>query len=71
MKDYPHAIFEFSKAQPVYETHKGWNEDVTHVRRWSQLPVNARRYLKRIEELMETPIKIISVGSKRNQTVFL
>ena len=70
-KDYPHAIFEFSKAQPVYETWKGWQEDITHVRRWSQLPSNARRYLKRIEELMETPIKIVSVGSKRNQTIFL
>ncbi|OGX14221.1 MAG: adenylosuccinate synthase [Omnitrophica bacterium RIFOXYB12_FULL_50_7] len=70
-KDYPHAIFEFSKAQPVYETWKGWQEDITHVRRWSQLPQNARRYLKRIEELMETPIKIVSVGSKRNQTIFL
>jgi adenylosuccinate synthase len=69
-KDYPHAIFEFSKAQPIYETHKGWQEDITHVRRWSQLPVNARRYLKRIEALMETPIKILSVGSKRNQTIF-
>ncbi len=70
-KDYPHAIFEFSKAQPVYETMKGWQEDITHVRHWSRLPVNARRYLKRLEALMETPIKIISVGSKRNQTVFL
>jgi len=70
-KDYPHAIFEFSKAQPIYETHKGWEEDITHVRRWNQLPVNARRYLKRIEALMETPIKILSVGSKRNQTIFL
>jgi adenylosuccinate synthase len=70
-KDYPHAIFEFSKAQPVYETWKGWKEDITHVRRWSQLPLNARRYLKRMEELMGTPIKIVSVGSKRNQTIFL
>jgi adenylosuccinate synthase len=70
-KDYPHAIFEFSKAQPVYETWKGWKEDITHVRRWNQLPLNARRYLKRMEELMGTPIKIVSVGSKRNQTIFL
>ena len=70
-KDYPHAIFEFSKAQPVYETWKGWQEDITHARRWNQLPLNARRYLKRMEALMETPIKIVSVGSKRNQTIFL
>jgi adenylosuccinate synthase len=70
-KDYPHAIFEFSKAKPVYETWKGWKEDITHVRRWNQLPLNARRYLKRMEELLGTPIKIVSVGSKRNQTIFL
>ncbi|MFH1800162.1 MAG: adenylosuccinate synthase [Candidatus Omnitrophota bacterium] len=70
-KDYPHAIFEFSKARPVYETWKGWQEDITHARRWNQLPLNARRYLKRMEELMETPIKIVSIGSKRNQTIFL
>ncbi len=70
-KDYPHAIFEFSKAQPVYETWKGWTEDLTTARKWSDLPKNAQKYLKRIEELMETPIKIVSIGSKRNQTIFI
>jgi len=70
-KDYPHAINEFEAAKPVYETMKGWQEDITEVSKWSDLPVNARRYLKRLEELTETPIKIISVGSQRHQTIFL
>ena len=70
-EDYPNAIFEFSKAKPVYETMKGWTEDVTKARKWSDLPVNARRYLKRLESLTGTPLKIISVGSQRHQTIFL
>lgn len=70
-RDYPNAIFEFSKARPVYETMKGWAEDISKVRKWNALPVNARRYLKRLETLTGTPLKIISVGSQRHQTIFL
>ncbi|HLD49821.1 MAG TPA: adenylosuccinate synthetase, partial [bacterium] len=69
--NYPYSIDEFSRAAPVYETMPGWKEDLSNVRRWKDLPVNARRYLKRLEELLLTPIKIVSVGSKRSQTVFL
>ncbi len=68
---YPHSIHEFAHAEPVYEVMKGWQADLSNVKSWKDLPVNARRYLKRLEKLLETPIKIISVGSKRTQTVFL
>jgi adenylosuccinate synthase len=70
-KDYPHAINEFSAAQPVYETLPGWDEDITECKKWNDLPANARKYLKRLEQLTETPIKIVSVGSQRHQTIFL
>ena len=70
-QDYPNAIFEFSKAKPVYETMKGWTEDITKARKWKDLPLNARRYLKRLESLTGTPLRIISVGSQRHQTIFL
>ncbi len=70
-RDYPHAINEFSAAKPVYETLKGWDEDITGCKKWNDLPVNARKYLKRLEQLTETPIKIVSVGSQRHQTIFL
>ncbi len=70
-KNYPSGIHEFMKCKPVYETMKGWQEDLSNVRRWKDFPLNAKKYLKRLEALMETPIKIVSVGSKRNQTIVL
>jgi adenylosuccinate synthase len=70
-RDYPHAVNEFSSAKPVYETLPGWDEDITGCKKWNDLPLNARRYLKRIEQLTGTPIKIVSVGSQRHQTIFL
>ena len=69
--EYPSAIDEFSEAFPIYETMKGWKEDLSGIRRWKDLPANARKYLKRLEALLQTPVKIVSVGSKRVQTIFL
>ncbi len=71
MMDYPACIDELERSQPIYETMKGWSEDLSHAKRWKDLPVNAKKYLKRLEDLMETPIKIVSVGSKRSQTIFV
>ncbi len=70
-KEYPVAADEFSRCQPVYETMKGWNEDISGVRRWKDLPESAKKYLRRLEDLLTTPIKIVSVGSKRTQTIFV
>ena len=70
-RDYPSSTYDFSKCRPVYDTLPGWREDLSGMRRWKELPQNARRYLKRLEELLATPIKIVSVGSKRAQTIFL
>ena len=70
-RDFPPSSCDFDRCQPVYETMKGWNEDISEVRRLKDLPVNARKYLKRLEALMETPIRMVSVGSKRAQTMIL
>lgn len=70
-EDFPPSSCDFSRVKPIYETMKGWKEDLTHVKRWKDLPPNAKKYLKRLEQLMETPICMISVGSKRSQTVIL
>ncbi|MCM8776439.1 MAG: adenylosuccinate synthase, partial [Candidatus Omnitrophica bacterium] len=40
-RDYPISTYEFVRAKPVYETMRGWNEDLSNVRRWKDLPVNA------------------------------
>lgn len=70
-KDYPTNVFIHKYLEPVYETHKGWKCDITKTKNWSDLPENARIYLKRLEELFEIPISIVSVGPSREQTVFL
>ena len=70
-RNYPASIHEFSQCRPVYETVKGWTEDLSSIRRWNDLPAPAKKYLRRLEALLETPIKIVSVGSKREQTIFV
>lgn len=70
-KDFSPSHCQFSKARPVYETMKGWEGDLTGVRKWKDLPPNAKKYLKRLEELMDTKIKLVSVGSKRSETIIL
>ena len=70
-QSYPSSIYEFAKCKPVYETMKGWKENISNAKKWSDLPVNAQKYLKRLETIVQTPIKIVSVGSKRSQTIFL
>ena len=65
----PSTIEELALAVPVYETMPGWSEDVTHMRRLTELPANARRYIDRIEELCETPVELVSVGPERAQLV--
>lgn len=71
IEDYPASLDELIRSKPVYETMKGWNEDLSHIKRWKDLPANAQKYLKRLEKLLETPIKIVSIGSKRSQTIFV
>ncbi len=56
---------------PVYEELPGWTEDLTHVRRWKDLPKNARAYLERISAMAETPIKLVSLGPEREQILEL
>jgi len=53
---------------PVYEDHEGWDEDITGARSMDDLPVTARRYLERIEELAGVPVSMVSVGPDREAT---
>ncbi|MBI4452457.1 adenylosuccinate synthase [Candidatus Woesearchaeota archaeon] len=56
-------------CQPVYEEFDGWWDDLTKVRTYDKLPNNAKKYLRRIEELLKVPISIVSVGPRREQTI--
>lgn len=56
-------------AEPLYETLPGWKEDISAIREYNDLPANAKRYVERIEKLVETPIKFISVGPHRESLI--
>ncbi len=67
---YPTDVYIHKYLDPIYETHKGWGQDITGIRKYEDLPLNARKYLERLEELLDTPISIVSVGPDREQTIF-
>lgn len=69
-KSYPTNVFIHKYLEPVYETHKGWCEDISGVREYCDLPENCRKYLERLEQILEVPISIVSVGPDREQTIF-
>ncbi len=67
---YPTDVYIHKYLEPVYETHKGWGVNISGIRNYEELPLNARKYLERLEEILDTPISIVSVGPDREQTIF-
>lgn len=67
----PGNIRRTQNVQPVYEEISGWSEDISGVRDFEELPVAARDYIRRIEDLTETPAAIVSVGPDRSETLLL
>ncbi|MDH5766563.1 MAG: adenylosuccinate synthase [Gammaproteobacteria bacterium] len=59
------------KCKPVYEEMPGWSESTVGVRSLDDLPANARAYLKRLEEIVEVPVDIVSTGPERDETIVL
>lgn len=68
---FPAQLHTLKCVEPVYETWPGWSGSVKDVRRFEDLPLEARQYLNRIAELIGCPLSIISVGPERNQTIML
>jgi adenylosuccinate synthase len=71
LPEFPSALRVLEACRPIYEELPGWIEDITAVNDEGGLPENARAYLRRLEELVETPIQIISVGPGRHETIML
>ena len=67
----PADIDAFNRCEPIYETVSGWQEDITHVTSFDELPKAAQAYLHSIEQLVGIKIAIFSVGPDRNQTIEL
>jgi len=67
----PANLSDLAACEPVYEEWPGWQTSTVGATSWDDLPERARRYLSRLEELLETPLAIVSVGAGRGQTVYL
>lgn len=67
--EFPADLTMLERAEPVYEWFEGWKTSTQDARSLSDLPVAARKYLDRLEELCETPIAFVSVGTRRDQII--
>lgn len=65
----PIGADEVARCEPIYETLPGWSDNTFGVKRWEDLPANARAYLDRLEALCQVPIDIVSTGPERDETI--
>jgi adenylosuccinate synthase len=68
---FPTSLKTLGECTPVYEAMPGWEEDISGIRNYDDLPDNTKAYLKRVEELAGTPVRIISVGPGRDETIVM
>lgn len=69
INNFPASLEDLAKCEPVYEELDGWNEDLTSIEKFEDLPENAKKYIARIEELIGVNIDLVSVGPNRAQTI--
>lgn len=68
----PPAVTEdWDLVEPVYEIMEGWEKSTRDVKKYDDLPGNARKYVEKIEEICQTPVSLVSVGPEREQTVLI
>jgi len=66
---FPASVTELARCKPVYEELPGWQKPTTGIRRYEELPVEARGYIARLEELIGCPVNLICVGPEREQAI--
>jgi len=66
---FPASIAALEKCQPVYEELPGWEKPTGEARKFKDLPQNAQRYIRRLEEIIGCPVSLISVGKRREDTI--
>jgi len=67
----PASLNALARCKPIYKEMPGWSEDISGARELSDLPPEARAYLKEIEEITSVPISLVSVGPAREQTIIV
>ncbi|MBU0532516.1 adenylosuccinate synthase [Candidatus Micrarchaeota archaeon] len=69
--NFPLEPAKLEKVKPIYKTLEGWNENITECKKIAELPSQAKAYIKYIEEQTGVPVKIVSVGPKRDETIIV
>jgi adenylosuccinate synthase len=67
----PSAANLQAAAKPIYESIEGWSESTKGARSWAQLPATAIKYIRRIEELIEVPVALLSTSPERDDTILV
>lgn len=71
LKSFPAALEDLEKVEPIYETLPGWKSSTRDIHVYNELPVHAKGYLRRIEQLLDASISLISVGPDRERTIWM
>jgi adenylosuccinate synthase len=69
LKNFPASLDVLGQCTPVYKDFKGWKQDISSCRTYDELPSETKNYIRAIEESTGVPVKIISVGPRRDQTI--
>jgi len=67
----PAAVSAQAAVEPVFETLDGWQDSTRGARSWRQLPASAIKYIRRLEELIETPVTVLSTSPERDDTIMV
>jgi len=71
MDEFPTDVPTLERVVPVYETFKGWKMKTTNARKFSDLPLKAQSYVRALRKRLKTEISMVSVGPRRDQTLFV
>ena len=68
---FPSGMRQQAAVKPIYRTLEGWSESTRGARSWSELPGNAVKYIRQIEELIEAPVALLSTSPERDDTILV
>jgi adenylosuccinate synthase len=67
----PASMTAQAEVEPIFEQHEGWSESTRGARSWAELPASAVKYIRRIEELIDAPVAMLSTSPERNDTILV
>ena len=69
LKLFPTDVQTLESVEPVLQSYKGWNENISEAKQWKQLPKRTMKYVETIEKLSGVKVSLVSVGARRDQTI--